>query len=284
MKKQSPLLLNLITPAFRTHRKRFAANGVKNVFILSTGRTGTTYLAKLFDRQKGIRAVHEPKPSRILRMWSMAHFDGKVSSDFMRSVIYDKRSRLYSSVTDKTYVESNPFITGFTDVLQDVFDKPIVIHVVRDPRDYVKSSMNHGNGQGLKLFFNKFVPYWLPKSDKEVPMRYRAATFWKIVNQSLVDYGKRHPENYHLIKYEDIFSGKQKGVDELATIIGIDKVKLKKSMQSKAGMNKSRHNAVASWQEWSDYDCKKVNELCQPLMQQFGYGLEDEWQQRVSKN
>jgi hypothetical protein len=286
-KPSAPFLLRTLTPTFKTHRKKFERIAQKNIFILSTGRAGTTFLAEYFNNLDNVYALHEPKPSRILRMWSMAYFDKKASPDFLRTALYNKRIKLYSDAKDKIYIESNPYLVGFPEVLDQVFENPIIIHIVRDPRDFVRSSMNHGNDTGIKLLFNKYVPYWYPNIEKdlglseELEMRFKAAGYWKIVNESLMSYGKNNPKNYHLLKFEDIFNGQQKGMDKLAKIVGVNRAELSSDKVSKEGVNKSRHSSVASWQDWSDDECRLINKLCEPVMSVLGYGQEKEWQSRI---
>ena len=283
----APLLLRLITPAFSSKSGKLESSR-RSFFILSTGRTATTFLAELFDSNKDIQALHEPKPSRILRMWSMASFEKRVSNAFLRSVLYRKRKKIFNSSTSAIYIESNPFLVGFTHVLSDVFEKPMVIHVVRDPRDFVKSSLNHGNDRGIKLFFNTHVPYWYPRVEKllgltgKQPMKVRAAAYWTLVNKYLEDYGNRNPDNYILLRYEDIFSGNQSDMKKLISLIGKSETTLLDKALSSKSINASRYNATPSWTNWSQEDCRKINELCQPLMASYGYGLETEWLDKVA--
>ena len=43
------------------------------IFVLSTGRTGTKFLAEYFNNNyPDITALHEPKPSYLLRLMSNA--------------------------------------------------------------------------------------------------------------------------------------------------------------------------------------------------------------------
>lgn len=268
--------------------KNFHDTTRESFFILSTGRTATTFLAELFDSQPEIQGLHEPKPSRILRMWGMANLEGKVSKRYMHAALFQKRRKLFSPRDSRTYIESNPFLIGFTDVIDSVFKDPFVIHVVRDPRDFVKSSMNHGNDRGIKLFLNNHLPYWYPRVEQllgrndTLPMRFKAAAYWTIANKALLDYGKAHPERYLLVRYEDVFHGTQVGMEQLIGAVGINVKELTKKAIGKSGVNASRYSSVQSWDTWSNEDCKLLDELCGPLMRHFGYGAEQEWQKRIT--
>ncbi|HEX5797939.1 MAG TPA: sulfotransferase, partial [Candidatus Saccharimonadales bacterium] len=247
----------------------------------STGRTGTKFLADYFNSHPEITATHEPKPSRILRMWSMAYLEGKVSDSYMLNVLRAKRKNIISQLDTPVYLESNPYLIGFAGLLPKVFKDPVIIHVVRDPRDFARSSINHGNSVGLKWFFNNYVPYWYPRVhkilgiNKPQRMEHRAAAYWKIANQHLAEVGQKS-SNYHVIRFEDIFDGKRSGLKKIEKILGI-----KMSSNDTSAVNKSKRSIISGWNDWSTEECRTVNELCQPTMQRFGYGAESEWKKRL---
>ncbi len=285
---KAPFLLRAITPELAVSQANFKDTHRKNFFILSTGRTATTFLAELFDGHDDVQGLHEPKPSRILRMWSMAKLDGKVSEDHMASVLYKKRRSLYDPTDPRVYIESNPFLIGFTETIHAVFRDPTIIHFVRDPRDFVTSALNHGNDRGLKHFFNTYVPYWMPDisssvtgGNQELSLLEKTAAYWALANRQLVEYGKRHPDNYRLFRYEDVFGDNSEGMSDLIRFIGFDPDKVRDSSVSEAGVNKSRYNATPKWLDWKSEECKSIDNICEPLMSEFGYGQEEEWRKRL---
>ena len=86
----------------------------KYTFILSTGRTGTLFFARLFDTQQAnVCAVHEPKPSYHLRIMSNAYSCGLLSERSLLSVFLSARSGIFKALGDKNYIEANNFIYGF---------------------------------------------------------------------------------------------------------------------------------------------------------------------------
>ncbi len=247
---------------------------MKPVFILSTGRTGTTFLADFLNHYGNITAAHEPKPSRVLRMWSMASLEGRVSKDYLAAAFSKKRHKALKNVHTPVYIESNPFVAGFTDALKELFDDPIIIHVVRDPRTYITSSINHGNTVGLKSFFNKYVPFWVytPKGYRQSQLEpvLRTAEHWRVINETLQKYGKSS-KNYYLFKFEEVFSGKQEKLGDLLKIIGAPKGALEEFKNSKVPRNKAQHNQIKSWEEWPKSQREQVEKICGKLMQSYGY-------------
>jgi len=256
----------------------------RSVFIISTGRTGTKFFETFFNDPPDVVAMHEPKPSRILRMWSNARLENRVSARQLAPVLLAKRKKFVDPASPpKIYIESNPFAVGFTEVFSKVFDKPVIIHVVRDPRDYIKSALNHGNTRGLKKLFNDYVPFWYPdiKSIQKLPkdpgLMTRTAHYWKIVNKHIIDTCQDRPD-YHLFKFENLFSGDSNTLTQLAKAIGVDKVIKSKDLRPK---NQSKDRVIQSWQDWSAEECQLINDICQPYMGQYGYGTEPEWRQKL---
>ncbi|HSX47577.1 MAG TPA: hypothetical protein VLF63_02270, partial [Patescibacteria group bacterium] len=249
-------------------------------------RTGTKFFADYFGKFKNTVALHEPKPSRILRMWSMAYLDGKVSNDYMEAVLWQKREKLISDIKTGTYIESNPYLLGFAPVLDKVFNQPLVIQIVRDPREYIRSSLNHGNAFGIKLLFNKYVPFWLPNVGKilglkkSLSTKMKAAGYWKIANAELISSGSKL-KHYRRIRFEDLFDETQSELSKIVKIIGIEQ-KLVKGDQKHTAVNKSRFSSVPGWQKWDSIECNEIDKICNPLMNTLGYGNEKEWQEKLN--
>lgn len=284
LRSGAPLLLKALSWSFFRKKKDFKEADKKVIFIISTGRTGTKYLAELLNSQPGITALHEPKPSRILRMWSFAYIDSRVTKAWMKSILYIKRRKIMKNINNPIYIESNPYLIGFTDVLGEVFKDPILIHVVRDPRDFVRSAMNHGNSSGIKLFFNNYVPYWYPninkflKIEKKLSMTQKAAGYWCLANERLSS-APLKTSNYYQIRFEDLFSKPEK-MQELSKIVGIKKIEV--SSKYSKPINKSRKSDSQSWSKWSVDEAKFLDKKCGPLMRKLGYGKENSWLLKIN--
>jgi len=271
-------------PAPQDVHKITDSTKTKVVFIVSTGRTGTKFFETFFNDPPEVVARHEPKPSRILRMWSNARLESQASARKLAAVLLAKRKNLVDPAQPpKIYIESNPFVVGFTEVFGEVFDRPAVIHVVRDPRDYIKSALNHGNTRGLKKLLNDYVPFWYPdiKSIQKLPedpgLMERTAHYWTIINRHITDTCQGKP-GYHLFKFEDLFSGDDKTIARLTKVIGIDKAIRPSDLRPK---NQSKDRVVRSWQDWSPEECRLIDDICQPYMGRYGYGTEPEWRKKL---
>lgn len=255
-------------------------------FVLSTGRTGTTFLANYLTKFDNVTAVHEPTHSRLIRMWTAARLEGHVDQGETSQVLKALTAPRYASRKPGLYVESNPMLVGFSDVVDTVFNDPVIIHIVRDPRDYIRSAMNFGGSSGIKLLFNKFVPYWFTdveqilNFDAHDDMRLMYAGYWRVAN-SFIKNSLSQSSNYHLLKHEELFADNGENLDLIRKALGLKKSK-KSIMTNNLKHNKSTRNTTPEWEQWSDDFCKSIAELCSPLMQEYGYGTEKSWLRKAT--
>ena len=260
----------------------------KTALILSSGRTGTLFLARYFDANyEDVVGRHEPPPARWLRLASHAHMVGSLSRERLRALLAYKRRRHDDALDTDLYVESNPFLSGFIDVLGEVWEEPTILHVVRDPREQVRSSLNHGTATGVKGLANRFLPFWYPdvrkilKLDHEPSWLERAAGVWVILNSRLRNGASRYA-HYHLLRYEEIFDPSHSGLREMCHILGLDYREAGAAVSPWDRINPGRLDALAPWREWTREQCADLQRICGPLMQELGYGDEPEWRAWVS--
>lgn len=253
----------------------------RSVFILSAGRTGTTYLAERLNHTENVLALHEPKPSRLLRMWSSAHLEGLIDPADMESVLYTYRKKLLDNSNQEVYIESNPYLVGFSDVILKVFPESIIIHIIRDPRDYIKSALNHGNTSGIKNILNNYLPYWYADVDTALHIQtqgnliLRTAAYWTLANRYIADNFKNY-ENYHVIKFEDLF--KDPKLKSLSEIIGV-----KISPSTKNNRNISKDSKIQDWTEWEQYEVQGIHNICKNVAANYDYLNDSAWLKIVNQ-
>jgi hypothetical protein len=255
--------------------------------IVSSGRTGTQFLARFLDANfTGVVARHEPPPAGWLRLASHAYLRGSLSRDRLRDLLAWKRRRYDDALDADLYVESNPFLAGFADVLGDVWEELTIIHVVRDPREHARSSLNHGTSSGRKGLANRWLPFWYPDVrgilalDHPPTWLERAAGVWAIFNTRLLNASPRYA-NYHRLRYEQIFDPSHSGLRELCRILGLDFPGEGAAVSPEERINRSRLETLPHWREWSREQCRALDRICSPLMGEFGYGNEPEWRAQV---
>ena len=256
------------------------------VVVLSTGRTGTQALAHYFNTAyDDVTALHEPKPTRHFRVMSNRAVAGKLSKDAAVRALVRSRRRLVEKITRPIYVESNWYLYGFLDALKEVFGRPKILHVVRDPRTFIPSYVNYGTFSGLKKVAAEFLPYWYLKPEqyeKSPPKRWgqmsepeRLAFHWRVVNREIDRGAALYGGDYLRLRYEDIFPRESDavppGLSRLLDWMGLPaNEKLLELMRDKK-MNASRNRGFPKWEQWDEPTRSAVLAMCGEQMERYGY-------------
>ena len=108
------------------------------VFVLSTGRSGSTMLARALGLHSSLYAVHEPQPK--LNAESFAEWTDSHSRDQIESKTALKRDWLIAQThyQDLVYVESAYFLAHLVPVLHRLYGAKF-IHLHRNGMDFVRS-------------------------------------------------------------------------------------------------------------------------------------------------
>ena len=256
-----------------------------SVFLVSTGRTGTTAIARyLNDCFEDVTALHEPKPSRVLRMASTARLTGRKTPEQLVEDLTKARRRICSETTTTFYVEANPYLYGFVDLLPEVFHNARVIHLVRDPRTMVRSALNFNVQRGIKWLFSELVPNWIIKPEliERNPQKHwaqmgpveRMAWYWATVNSHLEKQIESYPNETLRYRYEDLFQEDGSGIREIAGWIGLQEKSGLLDKMLKIRVNASLGKAMDPWENWPEEDRTIVYSHCGELMEKYGYKQE----------
>ena len=117
-------------------------DSVSVAFIISTGRTGTRFLARLFSEAcDGVDARHEPAPDlfRLGTGYVRSEFSFKQAVSRLRG----SRQHICTQVHRNglsTYIEANNNLAYLIPVVRTVFPDCRIVHLVRDGRTFVRSS------------------------------------------------------------------------------------------------------------------------------------------------
>ena len=254
------------------------------VLIVSSGRTGTQFLARYFDTNyENIVARHEPPPRVRVRLAANAYAAGALGRERLVALLERKRRETIDSLDADLYIESNPFLWGAIDVFDEVFGEPTILHVVRDPREQVRSSLNHGTGSGWKAMANRWLPHWyptLPGQSGPGDWFARAAGLWVTVNRRLSEIGPSCAD-YRLVFYESLFDEENTGLRSLCEGLGVPFCGSGSAIDPAQRINRGQRRAYPGWREWSDAQISALHQIAGPLMAQYGYGREPAWQERL---
>ena len=104
-------------------------------FVVSTGRSGSTSLARSLDRIDACHAVHEPAPELILE--ASGYRGGSVSREKLQSVLRETR---HSMVEGRDYCESNQNLALIIPVLRELYPQARFVWLIRNGLDVVASA------------------------------------------------------------------------------------------------------------------------------------------------
>ena len=199
----------------------------------------------------------------------------------MIHILWKARARLLEKVESRFYIEANPFLFGFLDVLGDVFRDPVIVHVTRDPRTSITSVLNKGSHHGVKKLFLDWIPYWTVRPEdletsprrvwNEMSLIERTAWYWSLVNRHLNRGSDIYGSNYRHYQYEYLFRDDGKGLKDLIDWLGIEECADTFPTLLKSKVNVSSFNYAQSWNQWSEEDRSSVLKHCHSLMKNYGY-------------
>jgi hypothetical protein len=205
----------------------------------------------------------------------------------MAAVLRASRATINRRRADRDYLESNPFLFGFAGVLPEVYENPLVLHVVRDPRDFVRSSLNYGTWTGLKRLAAAIVPFWFPDvarlldAGPDLTPIGMFAGHWRLVNEFVAHHAGARA-GYHCLRYEDIFDAEHSGLRRMCALLGRPYPGDAAILGPEARINTGRLTLLGRWTSWKPEQCRELDRLCGSLMRTFGYGAEPDWQRVIN--
>jgi hypothetical protein len=259
---------------------------VNALFVVSTGRTGTQFLADLFGRL-GARASHEPGP-KWLRLVSNAHVAGRLSSERAARLVARVRRAEVEQAGAAPWVEASCLIYGLVDPLLASFPEAHVVQVVRDPRTYVRSAVGWGayraGGRPLNLIpFRRLAPPqfrprslrgrvdWAGEGQFE-----RLCWAWAAMNRSMREQGSGSAR-FSVVRYEDLFDPERSGptLRSLCSLAGFEVDDATLSRLAERRINAGRKTQeVPDWPKWSPDERARLLRHCADEAARYGYDLD----------
>ena len=132
----------------------------KRIFVFSTGRVGSTYITNIINTLTNSEiVVHQKKYARLTNIIGHMYMTG-----FLNSRSIDKAIQLFEDgkIPKST---SDPLRSVLVALFLSTFSEKMnykVIHLVRDPRDFVTSFMNWKNRKLSGIIAHHLTPFWQP--------------------------------------------------------------------------------------------------------------------------
>ena len=259
-----------------------------NYFVLSTGRTGTTFLYHFLGHlYPMLGCFQEPPPNWFYNFASNLYVTGavgKVQKSLIRRHFLWRRNRLIQKMEGNKYVEINPFIFGLGPFLKELLGEIKILHIIRNPLTYIPSVLNY-----LPPVLYRFPAPWRPglrdrflwnlnvDRGKALSNIEKKAWFWVSVNREIASY-ETFSAKYLRLKFEDLFSPERDLRDttlrKLFAFMALLPPGDWNSSELASKKNERRENFVPDWGQWDEQTRASVLEICRPLMEEFGYAAE----------
>jgi len=249
---------------------------IKKVFIVSTGRTGTKFLARFLNQFEDCYCFHEPKPDFLKMAIKYTHND--ISTARVRKKILQNRLPFLRDTKRKDcefFIESNNRYFSLLKPLKEVFPKARIIHIIRDGRDYVRSGMNRDwyteqdSEDRLKASDFPQDPCYI---DWDEMSRF-AKICWRWQKKDGFIYEAiKDMENVLTLKFREIFHKPDNpGLDRLIDFIGLDEKEAEKlkNLHINNKVNASPEHTISHWKNWSSERKQKFEEIAGDHMQKY---------------
>jgi hypothetical protein len=114
----------------------------KMIFFVSTGRSGSAFISHLLGGIKGLEVYHEPYPC----LAEFPNLFDSQSKGFSQGVLMGARSQRIIECFNRgnRYIESNQIMSLLIRDLSKCFPNSKIVHIVRSPFSFVKSSLQKG--------------------------------------------------------------------------------------------------------------------------------------------
>jgi hypothetical protein len=235
--------------------------------ILSTGRTGTTWLADLLNQAPGACVMHEPVPGERY--------------DHARAFTHPETARTYllkfrlSEMALRCQLQ-NPLVYGevngnlrrhaaaFKELVPDIS----IIHLVRDGRKVVRSIF------GRRSFTDRDDRNLIPPSmdlDPEIwtgMSRFeKICWMWAYENAYLRRYAA------YTIRFEDIISDYTTFEAQIATPLGLELSKTTWQESVQHTKNETTEYKIGPWENWTPEQQEQFTRICDQEMQIYDYRI-----------
>lgn len=250
------------------------------VFVLSTGRAGTRTLASLLNLSKGALSYHEPKPL-LYGLSQLSYFyDTEQCFDLKKEAfLLARRSRLEFSLScRKGYVETSPQITFLAPIILRVIPEAKFIHLIRDPRDFIRSGMRRGWYVNHPMDITRLKPHpdsktytewqhWSPY--RKIIWLWQETNLWIEKFVSTLDH-----ENCLFLHAEEIFESQLEAIEKLYCFLNSkipSKTKIKMILAKKINAQKS--GSFPKYSEWHMNMYRELKENLAKTAEHFGYRI-----------
>jgi len=236
-------------------------------FVLSTGRSGSTTIARALSQVPGVLCKHEPTPTLIEE--AKEYVEGRMPRDQIVALLRETR---VPPGGDLCYGESNYTLAFLADALVEAFRRAHYIWLVRNGLNVVASFEHRRTYRGMQNIHGQNMPCGDKVGDMSAE-RWQAMTpfarccwRWSWTNGRIRQVLERADARRFYVRLEDL----QDRFDELAGFLGI-----RSPAAPKVPVANAARSAVTRFRYWDSGQRRSFKEICGPLMDDLYPGWKD---------
>lgn len=241
----------------------------KIFFIVSTGRTGTKWLASVLNYSDKALVEHEPIPTE-----SWAHKEAvrdlnaaaRYIKEFRRKEIYLRVAGRRSSI--ETYGEVNGTLRRHIEPILEYIPGVVLLHLVRDGRDVVRSIVSRRTYSGNHPVYHDFQPPIVDEYSErwnELSEFEKVCWLWQWENR----YMRQHIDQ--CARFEDILSSYTLFRKQILEPLGLEAEETIWQAAVQRPKNITREYTIGPWEDWTPEQREQFICICGEEMQEYGY-------------
>ena len=238
-------------------------------FMLGFGRSGTAFLAHLLNQPPAVQVFHEPVLEDFYAHLR-AHYSLPAAvayiGGFRKKEIYMRMRH----ATPAIYGEVNGLLRCHAQAIQKVFPQAVVLHLVRDGRDVVRSTMPRRTMTLRNPFSMMIHPMesdpWRERWSK-MDRFARICWFWQEENARL----RKAIRN--TVQFEKLLSSFDYFHDCVLQPCHITMQKAVWEESIRNPLNVTAKHQMPKWQDWSPEQKKTFLDICGEEMAACGYSI-----------
>jgi hypothetical protein len=232
--------------------------------------------------------------SRLINIFTHAHLSGFLPVQVPLWAWKRAVSPILEKSEKEIYIDSNNQIYALLPLAPYLYPGLRVIHLVRDPRDYVRSHLNWAKHRPKSFIANYLTPFWQPNAWLLKEMLWsewirlsqfeRYCWIWDYKNRYIGQLeGSSTP--YLRIYFEDFF-GAPNPLNALQKMLEFLDLELVDGIVGKFQhpVNPNKGKSFPKWAEWSNAQCQQLSAFCGETMQKYGYGNETAWREKLDSS
>lgn len=239
----------------------------KVFFVLAMGRSGTNFLAHLFENDRDALVFHEPVIEDLDSL-AAAHKSPQSARDYIATFRKKRIYELAKPFNPRVYGEVNSNLRFHAEALKQCIPGVRLMHLVRDGRDVVRSIMNRQHFTGKGGHYHEFGPCEddaLYGSWDSMERFEKVCWLWADANRRL------RQDVSHMVKFERLVQDYRYFYESVERYLGIRVGQDAWKHAVSRPTNISKKFVLPSWENWGNELAHQFERICGEEMRELGY-------------